>query len=282
MNEQGTATSGGIEGFGSLMGNEHVQGLFQILQENCKDTAGLTALINHVSGMEDFVKQAENKIAEMKSQLDSMKEIQNHPIKTTLQKAIAALEAKVTEIKQNIGELKTNIVEGCKNAVAAMKEKGATALDKMASFFKIKRGLQAIRDSTVKSAENCDKSVNKIQLFSKEYHETGRHLKNMVRVMVGKKPVDAVKESGKLTNVVSAPYKAEKACLLGIRKQVEKMINSLDKLERNTEANRNEQAATKAKKPTLMERLDAKKKEIKEREIEAPKKERVKMKGAEI
>ena len=222
MDTNTTAASGGIEMSASLMDNKHVQGLFQILQENGKDASGLTALINHVSGMEDFVKQAENKIAEMKSQLDSMKEMQNHPIKNVLQKAIAALEAKVTEIKQNIAELKTNIVEGCRNAVAAFKEKGAAVLDKLASFFKVKSCLQAIKNSTVKSAENCDKAVNKIQIFSKEYHEAGKHLKNMARVMVGKKPVDAVKESGKLAKVVSAPYKAEKACLVGIRKQVDK------------------------------------------------------------
>lgn len=267
-------TSGGNKG--NLMENEHVKELYNILQENGKDTSGLTALISHVSGMEDFVKNAEDKIAVMKSQLDTMKEMQDHPIKNALQKAITALEAKVAEIKAQITELKTNIVEGCKNAVAAFKEKGAAVLNKLASFFKIKSGLQTIKNDTIKSVNNCDKAVARIQTFSKEYHTAGRGIKNMARVMVGKKPIDAVKESGKLAKAVSAPYKAEKACLLGIRKQVDKMIAALDKLEQGVEAKRNERAANpKQKKPTLMERLDAKKKEIKVRELEAPKKERV-------
>jgi len=274
MNENGTTANGGGEK-GNLMENEHVKELFGILQDNGKDTSGLTAIINHVNGMEDFVKRAEEKIADMKSQLETMKEVQDHPLKTTLQNTIKALEAKVAEIKQQISELKDNIIEGCKNAVTAFKEKGAVVLDKLASFFKIKSGLQSIKNNTVKNVNYCDKAVAQIETFSKQYHTAGRALKNMGRVLVGKQPIDAVKESGKMAKAFSAPYKAEKACLLGIRKQVDKMIASLDKLEQGAEAKRNEQVANKKeKKPTLMERLDAKKKEIKERELEAPKKER--------
>ncbi len=263
-------TTGGNTTSVPLAQNEHVKELFAILKENGKDTSGLSALINHVSGMEDFVKQAENKIVEMKSQLDTMKDAQDHPIKTALQKTIKALETKVAEVKAQIAELKSNIIEGCKNAVSAFKEKGAAALDKLASFFHIKDGLQAIKNNTVKSVDTCDRAIVKIESFSKEYHTAGRAIKNMVRVMVGKPPVDAVKESGKLVKAVSVPYKAEKACLLGIRKQVDKMISALDKLEQSAETKRSERAA-KPKKPTLMERLDAKKEEIKQNELEKPK-----------
>jgi cytochrome c556 len=218
----------------------------------------------------------------MKIALDTMKEMQDHPIKAKLQKAIAALETKVAEIKERIAELKTNIVEGCKNCVQAFKEKGAAVLDKLASFFHIKSGLQAIKNNTVQVADNCDKAIANIETFSKQYHTAGRAFKNMARMAVGKKPIDAVKESGKLAKVICVPYKAEKAIQVGIRKQVNKIIAALDKLEQSAEAKRSEKAVDKPKKPTLMERLDARKKEIKERELEAPKKERVNVKGAEI
>jgi uncharacterized coiled-coil protein SlyX len=161
-------SSGGKE---NLIENEHVKELFSILRENGKDASGLAALISHVSGMEEFVKQAENKIADMKSQLDGMKEIQDHPVKNTLKKAIAALETKVAEIKAQIAELKTNIVEGCKNAAKAFKEKGAAVLDKLASFFKVKSGLQAIKNNAVRNANDCDKTLANIETFSKEYHK---------------------------------------------------------------------------------------------------------------
>ena len=284
--EQNT-TSGGSGGKADftvvLMNNEHVKELFGILKENGKDTAGLTAIINHVSGMEDFVKQAEKQILVMKSQLDAMNEVQEHPIKTALQKAIATLETKVAEIKANIAELKSNIIEGCKNAVIAFKEKGAVVLDKLASFFKIKSGIQAIKNDAITGADMNDKSMAKIESFSREYHKTGRGMKNMARVMVGKKPLDTVKESGKLAKVMYAPYKALKAINLGIKKQCDKMIASLDKLEKGVEAKREAKAATvKPKKPTLAERMEAGKKKIAERELEKEPKSRVKVKGAEI
>jgi len=282
MNENATGNGGGDKG--NLLENEHVKELYAILQDNGKDVSGLTAIINHVTGMEDFVKQAEGKIAEMKAQLDTMKEVQDHPIKTALQKTIAALEAKVAEIKAQITELKTNIVEGCQKAVSAFKEKGAAVLDKLGSFFRgaTKEYLQTIKNDTIRGVNDCDKAVAKIDTFSQEYHKAGRGIKNMARVLIGREPIDTVKESGKLAKVVSAPYKAEKACMLGIKKQVDKMITALDKLEQGAEARRSEKAADKPKKPTLMERLEANKNKIKERELEAPKKERVKTQGAEL
>jgi len=277
MNENVTTTDVGA----SLMDNEHVKELFSILQENGKDSSGLAALINHVTGMEDFVVQAESKIASMKVQLDEMKELQDHPFKSALLKAITALETKVAEIKAQIVELKTNIVESCKNAVAAFKEKGAAALDKLASFFNIKSGLESVKNSTVKAADGCDRACAKIETFSKNYHTAGRALKNMARMVIGKEPIDAVKESGKLAKAVSAPYKAEKACLVGIRKQCDKMITVLNNLEKKVEVSRGEQA-DKPKKPTMMERLEAKKNEIKEREREAPAPDRTKKVQAEL
>jgi uncharacterized coiled-coil protein SlyX len=266
---------------GSLMENEHVKELFGILHENGKDATGLAALINHVTDMEDFVVQAESKIAGMKAQLDEMKEIQDHPIKNALQKAIAALETKVAEIKAQITELKTNIIEGCKNAVAAFKEKGAAALDKFVSFFNIKSGLQAVKNSTVRAADDCDKACAKIESFSKQYHTAGRAIKNMARMIIGKAPIDTVKESGKLAKAVSAPYRAEKACMVGIRNQCDKMITAINNLEKNAEANRIEQGE-KPKKPTMMERLETKKNEIKERELTAPILDRSKKVQAEL
>jgi hypothetical protein len=274
------ATAGG-ETTILLVDNEHVRKLFEILEENGRDTAGLAALISHVSGMEDFVKRAEDRIADMKAQLDTMKELQDHPFKNKLQKAVKALETKVAEIKAHIAEVKSNIIEGCKQAVSAFKEKGVSALDRLASFFHIKTGLQAIKNDAVKAANTCDRSVADIEAFSKHFHTAGRAIKNMARIAVGKKPIDAAKESGKLAKAISAPFKAGKSVNISIRNQATKMIAALDSLEHSADAKRSERTA-QAKKPTLMERLDAKKKEIKERERESPKKERVKAHGLDI
>ena len=262
----------------SLMENQHVKELLGILKDNNRDTAGLTALINHVGEMENFVKMAESRIADMKSQLDTMKEIQDHPIKNALKNTIKALETKVAEIKVQIAELKTNIIEGCKNAVIAFKEKGAAVLDKLASFFHIKGNLQTMSKNINAAIKLDDKAMAKIESFSKEYHTTGRHLKNMGRVLIGKEPIDAVKESGKLAKVFSAPYKAHKAVELKILAVVNRMIGRLERLEEKTAA----KAAKIEKKPSLTEKIKAHKELIKQKDLEKATPERVRAPGLEV
>ena len=231
--------------------------MLSILQENGKDTSGLTALINLCIGMEKFAKQAENKIADMESQLENMKEAQDHPIRAALQNTIKELKIKVAELRENIAELKSNIIEGCKNGIAAFKERGAAALDKLASLFKIKSGVEAIKNNAEIIADNCDKSCAKIEEFSKNYHTAGRALKNMARMIVGRKPIDAVKESGKLAKAVSAPYKAEKAIQNSICKQCDKIIAALNNLEKTAEVSRDKRSAAKSEKPSLLATLEA-------------------------
>jgi len=224
MNETGMANSSVGTADAPLAENEHVQELLGILHENGKDATGLTALINHVGEMENFVKLAESRIADMKAQLDEMKEVQDHPVRHALQNAIKALETKVMEVKEHIKELKINVIEGCRNAVDAFKEKGAAVLDRLASFFNIKGSLNSISKNIDESIVLDDKAMAKIESFSKEYHETGLHLKNMGRVLTGKPPIDAAKESGKLAKAVSLPYKAHKAVQLKMKTAVIAMI----------------------------------------------------------
>ena len=235
-----------------LLSNQYVQQLFSVLQDNGKDTKGLSALIGHVSEMESFVTCAEQKIAEMKSQLAEMKEVQNHPVKTALTNAIKALETKVAEVKEQIGELKTAIVDGCKSALASFKENGAAVLNNLAKFFHIKGALKTVGKSAEQSAATCDRAVANIAQFSKEYHQTGRHLKNMGRMFVGKPPIDTAREAGKLAAVVSALYKAEKAAFRGIQKAASAIVAKLKQLE-------SEQGAKQARR--IIERKPAERQE---------------------
>jgi predicted translin family RNA/ssDNA-binding protein len=170
-----------------LAENQYVKELFSILQENGRDSSGLAALLGHVSEMESFVKRAEDKIADMKSQLAEMKEVQNHPVKTALQNAIKTLEQKVAEVKERIVELKYNIVEGCKSAVEAFKEKGAAVLNNLAKFFHVKGALKAIDRSADASVKQCDKAIANINGFAENYHAAGRAVKNMGLILQEKR-----------------------------------------------------------------------------------------------
>ena len=93
-----------------LSENQYVKNLFSILKDNGKDTSGLTALLGHVNEMESFIKSAEDRITEMKSQLAEMKEVQKHPIKTVLQNTIKSLEQKIAGLRGRLSQALAQIV----------------------------------------------------------------------------------------------------------------------------------------------------------------------------
>jgi hypothetical protein len=225
--------------------------------------------------MENFVRMAESRIAEMKSQLDDMKQIQNHPVKTALKNAIKSLETKVAEIKTQLSELKKNIIDGAKNALAEFKSKGTAVLDRIAAFFQVKKGLQAIQNNAEKSMNNCDRAVAKIEVFATEYHGASRHMKNMIRVILGKEPISEKKSSGRLAGAVAAPYKAHKTVMNGLKNIADKAAANLERLEVSAEVKRSE----KPKKPTLMEKLEANKVKAKQQSLEKSAQNQAKSKG---
>jgi hypothetical protein len=280
MNENENAAVNEAANSAPLAENQYVKELFSVLQDNGRDSSGLAALLGHVSEMENFVKRAEDKIADMKSQLAEMKEVQDHPVRTKLQNAIKTLETKVAEVKEALATLKNNIVEGCKNAVAAFKEKGVTALDKLASFFRVKNGLEDWKKNINAIIKVDDKAIGNIEAFANQYHSAGRAIKNMARIAVGKEPIDAKKEAGKLAKVMCAPYKAQKAALIGLRNTIDKAIKGLDALETNAQAKQTERA--ERKKPSLMGELEKNLALVEQQKREAPVLDRVKVKGAEI
>ena len=249
----------------TLADNPYVQELFSVLKENDKDTAGLTALLGYVKQMEDFVKSAEGQIVDMKSQIGEMKEIQKHPIKAALTNTAESLQAKVTSIKDQLNKIRNSIVEACKNALTAVKNKGITALDKLAGFLGIKKACEQIQQNCNQAMTQCDKSVAKIEQFSNEYHQTGLHLKNMFRVAIGREAIEIPKENGALAKSMCAPYKAQRKCLNSICKTATKALDKLDTLSADANDIRKERQAAQERKDPAAEHLakyEAKAKQI--------------------
>jgi uncharacterized protein (DUF342 family) len=216
--------------------NPYVAELFSILNEQNRDTSGLTALLGHVGEMESFVKTAGDQIAEMMSQIASMKEIQKHPVRSALQSTVKTLQSLLSNLKTQLSRLKGRIVSGAKETVTAFKENGVTALDNIASFFNVKQGLEDWKKDIDVMIRADDKAVAKIEAFSAEYHSATRGLKNMFRVLTGKTPIDAKTENGKLAKALAAPYKAQKSRLISLKATLDKGVASLDRLSARAEA----------------------------------------------
>jgi DNA-binding transcriptional MerR regulator len=285
-----------------LAENEYVRELFSILQDNGRDATGLAALLGHVSEMEGFVKRAEDKIADMKSALAEMKEVQDHRVKTALQNAVKALEHKVAEVRERLSELKHNIAEGCKSAVQAFRDKGAAALSGIASFFGLKKGLQGWKNDIGGIMARDDRAIARIEAFSAEYHSAGRGLKNMGRMLIGREPIDAKKEAGKLAKALSAPYMAQKSALAGLQKSIDKAIAAIGRMEERQAGRESVQdigqetgrgagretgqktghQAERASKPDMLGKIAKNKERVEREKLELPAPERAKTKGAEL
>ena len=233
-----------------LKDNEYIKDLFNILNETGRDTGGLSAIIGHVGDMEDFLKLAEANIADMKTQLDNLQERANHPIKTALKNAIDALAEIIADIKAQLSALKAGIIESCKEAVAAFKEGGVETLDNLAERFHVKNRLQVVKNGLFTAMDKCDRAVADIEAYAKEYHTIGRAVKNFARIAIGKPPIDARKESGRITKLLCGPARKEKACYRGIMNAVDGVLRGLDNLERKAETQREA-------KPSLMQKLEA-------------------------
>jgi hypothetical protein len=182
-------------------------------------------------------------------------------------------------LKARLDALKSAIIDGCKKAVAAFKEKGPSVLNNLASFFGLKNNLEDWKNDINKIIKRDDAAIAKIETFSAEYHMAGRNIKNMARVAVGKKPIDAAKEAGKLAKTLAAPYKGQRTALKGVRNLVVTVIAKLEQLDTAAEK---AMANSAEKKPSLIKDLEDKKRRVELKKRETPTQEYVRTAAAEV
>lgn len=254
-----------------ILENEHVKELLAVLRENnFPSTKDFLAVLNQVGAMEKQLDAAVKELAAMRQELKTAQE-QNHPVKAALQKTVIVMQGQVLDLRDKLAELKQNVIDGCRNAVAAFKETGISALDNVARFFKVRPILEAMRDILIENIQYDDKAIAKIEAISTEYHQAGRHLKNMGRTMLGREAAQEVKQPGKLAAAISAPFRVERSHFSSIKGHVEKSLNTLARLE--------ERAAEK--KPSIREALATHNEKIVQAQKDAPTTERLHPANAE-
>lgn len=253
----------------TLLENEHVKELLALLKENRVSNQDFMNVIGYVGAMERQLDTAVNELTAMRRELSELRDAQSHPLRIALQKTIRALEEKIAETRARLEAVKANITLGCKNAVAAFREKGVTALYGLASFLHIRQGLQTIRDGMDRNIQFDQQSMKKIADISAEYHEAGKHVKNIGRATLGKETVQEAKPMGRLAKAIQAPYRLDRSFSEAVKRQAVAALQSLDKLEHRAErqrADKTEKAIEK--KPSILQNLQ----ELKEQAAQAPKK----------
>lgn len=238
-----------------LRENAAVQELMNILRGNGLDSQlrEVNQLIGYVDTMEKKIGAVLDELSGVRQQLNELKDKQ-HPLRAACVKMLNALQENVNEAKQELNSLKNAIIEGAKNAVAAFKENGIAALNSVMKFFKVKDGLNALRDSADKSIKSVENSVAKIETMSNEIHAAGSHMRNIGRAARGKETLSDVKENGKLAKAVQSPFKAVKTIMSGIKKAAGVLVSRLDQLDAAAKHNR-EKSAAKTKKPSILKNV---------------------------
>ena len=214
-----------------LRENRHVRELLAVMKANNVDAADLIAIISHVGTMERQLDTAVSELQIMRRELSSMREAQEHPAGTTLRNAVRTMETNVGEVRRRLESVKTDFVEDCKNTLTAVKEKGIDVLNNLSEFFRFKKGFQSCRDALANGMASAEKSIAKIETFSKEYHQAESHIKNMARTVAGKEMEQEVKPVGKLAKALEAPYKAAFSCLKAAGQSVDAAIGGFERLE---------------------------------------------------
>ena len=92
--------------------------------------------------------------------------------------------------------------------------------------------LEGIREAADKSIQTSNRAISRVESFGAEFHETGRHLKNMGRVLRGKELSETAKENGRAAGALKAVIRTEKSCVSAIRNGAEKSLQSLERLEK--------------------------------------------------
>jgi len=217
--------------------SKHVKELLNILKANGmgEDAKGLIEVIGCVSSMERDLGKALSELTTMQLELSSMREEQNHPIKTMLHKAAEGLMARLKAIQKQLVALKDKIIGTCKEAVENIKDKGITAANDVVSFLNIKDDLQDARDSINNAISFNERKIANIEAASTEFHTTGRSIKNFSRALVGKNTIPDIKPNGKLAKLIQLPFNSEIKHLKRSLAHTNKALELIDKLEKSAE-----------------------------------------------
>ncbi|WP_444645231.1 DUF6674 family protein [Caproiciproducens sp. R1] len=247
----------------SLLENEHVKELLAILEANsAPGRKDFRAVLNQVGAMECQLDAAVKELAAMRRELNEARELA-HPVKTALQNAVKTLEKNVAVLRGRMDAVKQNVIEGCKNAVDAFKEKGISAIHNVTRFFKIRPLLETMRNDLTENIRFDGAAISKIEAVRAEYHEAGRHVKNMARALAGMESVRDVKSAGRLAKALEAPFKTERSCFVSMKKSVEAALSGLASLEKSAE-----------RKPSIRKTMNALNEQIAQCKKEAPTAER--------
>lgn len=182
------------------------------------------ALLTCVSTMEVQVKSLSEETIRLRQEI---KEMQPSPDKEMVQQENRNMEEQVVVMQQDVIRLKRGILEGCRKALDNFKQHGRNALKDFLSFLHIDSALEKAQEHVTANLRENDQTLKEIEAITKEYHKSGKHLKNTVRMIAGKEPIADIKGPGIISKAVTAHFTAERSCLNKLDNSIGKALENI-------------------------------------------------------
>lgn len=214
---------------GPLRNVAAVRELLALMDEhNAPGRQELAAMVSQITALERQLDDAAKQIAAMRQELA---EARQGSIKRALLAAVHGLERGLSALGTRLDELKTAFVDGCRRTLAAVRERGISALAHTAQFFRLEPSVERLNRQIDRCTALIDQGLEGIASISRDYHETGRRLRNAGRVLLGREPNVEAKAPGRLAGAVALPLEKEKAVLAAMRRGAERFSERLALLE---------------------------------------------------
>lgn len=212
-----------------LLEEPAVRELLKVMEaHNAPGQTELQAMLRQIAGLEQQLNTAMEELAAMRQELAQARE---SPVKRALQAVVGKLEKSVAALREHLDGLKHSIVEGCKKALSSFWEHGVSALAHTAKFFHVRPALKAMETELEKAVAQNERALSIIDTASREYHEAGRHLKNVLRAVRGQEPQQEAKGPGALARGLSAPFRQEHRLFSAMKARAGTAIERLEQLE---------------------------------------------------
>ena len=215
-----------------MMSDPAIREFLAMLEGNAAGEAGFRSLMGHIGQIEGRLFEGARESAALRAEIAAMREDMRHPVRVALTEAADRLDRALAEAGKRLDEIKAAILDGAKKAVAAVREKGISALGGAMGFLGVKKKMAALRDHLDGCVRSVENSISKIERISAEYHETGKHLRNMGRALKGKEAIHDTKPMGKVAKTVRMPVKCARAAFSSASKSAAASVTRLEQLEK--------------------------------------------------
>lgn len=216
-----------------LTKDEIIQELIGLLKRcQQKEAANhVLEMASYIDGMENRLDMVVEELANVRKQLEEMKEMQERrSVRGALSDAAGRLEQQCQIIKQQLSEVKEEVKLKAAEIAAEIKARGKMALCKVSEFLGVREKLQDIRRNVQESIAEADKSIQKIDAFGTGMREAGHKIVNAFRALADKPEKEHGEKKVSKTELIKKAFQIKRKLLTGIMDYADAAVEKVERL----------------------------------------------------